>query len=286
MSWQIETNKQYHENAGINPSYLSKLFQWKTFIPMQKSIYQPTEAMKLGTALHLSILQPDIAGKAISVFSGSKRSNAGKEEYKQLTEAANSANEAVVITESQNENLQEMVKSIKANRIAVELLNGAFVEQSAYIDFTLRFPNKYLEDTCPKRFKCKIDARKPGIIIDVKTTSTKNIADFQQSIEDYNYEMQAYHNLLIANNVETLIGSKIKYEQFWMIIVQSVEPYECLCLEMSEFDLMIGQHKWWSAYRIFEKYYQTGDLSNLLDCPSWKAKRYDLAFQQELTFNL
>jgi len=166
--------------------------------------------------------------------------------------------------------IYDMGRAVKSNPEANKLLSGCIYEQSGYA--AVNVDSKFSH---PEFLKAKIDARKPGIIIDLKTTRAKCKYDLQKSVEDYNYDLQASYYLEIANQIEQYHHTGIRYEEFWWIWVTKDEP-KCLCYKASAEDLRIGRIKFQNAYKILLNYYRTGFVNDELECPTWKCNKYNL----------
>jgi hypothetical protein len=274
MGWVTETNKQYFENHAINFSYLKELFAWQVYKPMSKPIYAPTPAMLKGSALHYAVLQPELFEKLVMVFEGKRNTKEGKAEFANLQQTLIENPDNIILSASDYDDVKRMRNSILNDSKARELLKNTIREQSGYVGFNLNFLNLELEATCPEFFKIKADARKKGIIIDLKTTKAKDLRELQISIEEYHYDLQAYHYLRHANEIEFQNKTKIKYDEFWWIWVQNVEPFNTICYVLSDEDYKIGKHKWFLAYDILKYYYEQGINNRTLPCPDWKLKKY------------
>jgi len=273
MNWKNETNAEYHSIPGINYSYLKDIYDWQMFIPIQKTNLQ-NNSMKKGTALHYAVLQPELFDDNVECY------------HDNLPFSPENS-EPIKLPEADYNDVLKMRDSIFSNPLAMELLENVYAEQSGYVDIDYDFLNDNLRLQCPPYYKIKCDARKlnvrrdtPDVIIDLKSTSAKNIDDIQNSIELFHYDLQAYHYLRTANLIEIKNGSVHNYKAFWWIFVQNTAPFRCFCLKLSDEDYRIGKHKWQTAINILKLYYEKGIIRVTLPCPEWKISKYFSEFKE------
>ena len=121
--------------------------------------------------------------------------------------------------------------------------------------------------------KCRPDYRFRNVIYDLKTTASANPDDFNRSIRDLRYFVQAAFYLEVARQHHPLI------ENFVFVAVESSPPYSAACYELNPIYLKIGKiqmvadlEKYVTAMRTGIKGYGTG--VNYLEPDYWFVKKY------------
>ena len=271
--WITQSDTEYFGRLqDMNASYLAKIYNWQRFLEPSKSVMTKSIALLTGTAFHLAVLQPEIFRKYVQIFKGKLNTKEGKKEYQDLQDLLATQPEAFIINHKDVSVALDMAEAVNNNSEAQEILRGCVNEQAGYRK--LKFDT--LDGiTSPEFAKIKLDARKKGIIIDLKSTTAKNRKEIQQAVEDYHYDMKAAYYLNIANAIEQAAKSGISYERFIWIFATKTSPSECVIYEASDEDLQIGRQKYLNAYQILKNYYETGKTDTVLDCPTWKTKKYD-----------
>ena len=98
---------------------------------------------------------------------------------------------------------------MRKNREAAKLLEGCVTEKPLF----------WVDEETGIYCKCKADAIKPGIMIDLKTSSDASTKTFTRDCFKYGYDVQAAHYL---NAMETITG---KRAEWYFIVVEKTEPF-------------------------------------------------------------
>ncbi|QTI81459.1 PD-(D/E)XK nuclease-like domain-containing protein (plasmid) [Roseomonas marmotae] len=177
------SNPEYHHGPGINKGLLDLIH--KSPLHAKAALVgepeAPTEAMKVGTAVHALVLEPKEYERLYAVAPHvDRRTKAGKEAWAQFCEEHAGAE---IITEDTAELVRAIAASVHAHPAAHALLSAeGKAEMSAYWQDTIS------GELC----KCRPDFwRRDGIIVDLKTTEDASPEGFARSVVNYRYYVQA-----------------------------------------------------------------------------------------------
>lgn len=171
-----ETHEQYLQSDGLSYSGL-KLFS-KTPAHFRAGFDdEESAARRLGTIVHMAILEPDRFETEVLVNDAHRNSNAFKE-FKAL---ADEAGKIVVKTDERNAAAQMRDRVLSVGSIK-RLLSQGKAEQS------LRWQDPESKVLC----KCRPDyLRNDGIVVDVKTYSDLSVESLERQIWNMKYHWQS-----------------------------------------------------------------------------------------------
>ena len=203
------TEQEYREAEGVNKSTLWNLKK----SPAHYKYYlenppEDTAAYKFGRAVHAAILTPAAYKRDFAIIPEGidRRTKAGKEEYQAFIEA--SAGKEIISAEDA-EKVAALVRAFKKNRDAVNLLKG-----------TKRERPLFWTDDNGILCKCRVDAYKPGVMVDLKTAEDAGTETFSRKALQYGYDVQAAHYM---DGYQHKISS-IRPE-WYFIVIEKAEPY-------------------------------------------------------------
>lgn len=208
------SNDDYHAGPGISKSHLdvianaSPLHYWYKYINPNREPSAPTEAMKLGTAVHAAILEPESFEKEFIVSPEfNRRTKDGKAMYEQfVTENAGKT----VITPEVRETCLILRDRVHNHPLAGGLLQDGNAEQSFYAQ----------DPDSGELMKCRFDYLQSSgfAAIDLKTTKDASETEFGKSAANLRYDIAAawYFNVL-----EVLYGT---IPQHWIWLAVEKEP--------------------------------------------------------------
>ena len=129
--------------------------------------------------MYAAILTPSAFKKDFVVIPEGidRRTKAGKEEYQAFLDASAGKE---ILTAADAETVKAIVKAFKKNRDAVQLLKG-----------TKREKPLFWTDDNGILCKCRIDAYKAGLIVDLKTAQDAETETFTKEALRYGYDVQA-----------------------------------------------------------------------------------------------
>lgn len=168
----------------------------------------PTPALRMGSAIHMAVLQPDLfTSRYVAAPSVDRRTKQGKESW----EAFLSENEGrIVLAADEMAECLAVRRSVASHSTARKLLEGEAERSAVWQD----------ADTgvwCKGRFDDI--ARSIGALTDLKTTADASPSSFTRSIFRYGYYLQAAHYLRGAQT----LGIDARF--FTVIAVEKDAPY-------------------------------------------------------------
>jgi len=269
--WITQSDAEYFARTeDMNASWLSDIYTWRR-MRFPQSITKKSVALLTGTAFHLAVLQPELFRKRVHRFEGDLKSAKNKAAYAEKQELIKDQPEEFILRAADFDLALSMADAVNNDSEAQDILRDCVNEQAGYRKLNL----PHMEGMKPPGFaKIKLDARKRGFIIDLKSTTAKNMRELQSAVEDFHYDLKAKYYFKIANGIEEVAKSGISYERFIWIFATKTIPSQCIVYEVSEGDLLIGEHKHMVAYETLKNYYRNGDTNSVLECPEWKWKRY------------
>lgn len=203
------TEQEYRRAEGVNKSTLWNLMRspahYKYYLENQR---EDTAAYKFGRAVHAAILTPSAYKRDFAVIPADidRRTKAGKEEY-ELFMRAHEGQE--LLSAEDAETVKEIVAAFKRNKDAVKLLSRTKREKPIF----------WTDDNGIK-CKCRIDAYKAGMILDLKTAADAETGNFSREALRYGYDVQAAHYLDAYQHTESAIRP-----EWYFIVIEKTEPY-------------------------------------------------------------
>ena len=179
-------NKDYHLSGAVSKSLLDQihLSPWHYEMARQGVIEKHTNALDMGSAVHLAVLQPHLFDRQVVCGPPDRR---GKK-WTEVLEA--NAGKIVLIEEDYNE-----VFSIRQS-VADHPIAQTILEKSDKVEYSYFWHDPITQIAC----KCRPDLTiwpgvigEGGILVDLKVIAANNgsLERFQHYIEDYSYDMQA-----------------------------------------------------------------------------------------------
>lgn len=202
---------------------------------------ESTPALRLGDAVHVAVLQPDLFRSRFAVAPDvDRRTKAGKEEWAEFV--AENADKSVLKADEWGvcESIRE---AVHAHPIASKLLAGEAEQSALWVDPATGV-------TCKARFD--IVARSFGTIIDLKTTIDASPSQFTRAIYNYGYYIQAAHYLAGAR----ALG--IEVDLFAIIAVEKEPPYAVAVYQIEDEALQAGIDELRPLMATFARCQETG----------------------------
>lgn len=187
-----------------------RLLEEKTPLHVNHAVNFPdawdSPAKQLGRAVHCLVLEPR---KWATRFAQAPECDRRTKEGKQLWADFCTLNEGREIVRSDvGQVAQEMALSVDSCRDAKSILMKAEVREVSIVTKLGGVP-----------FKARLDAHGEDIIVDLKTTRSASPAEFERSIVNYGYGLQAAAYMRAADSV----GLKVRH--FCFICVESEPPH-------------------------------------------------------------
>ncbi|MBR4577376.1 MAG: PD-(D/E)XK nuclease-like domain-containing protein [Clostridia bacterium] len=203
------TEQEYRSAPGINKSTLWNIHKSPAHYQYCLThVQEDTQSYKFGRAFHSAILTPTAFKNDFIVLPDSidRRTKAGKEEYAAFLESAQGKE---IITSQDYNTIRSMVKAFRKNRDAVDLLKG-----------TKREKPIFWTDNNDLLCKCRVDAYKNGVMIDLKTAADAGTDTFTREALRYGYHVQAAH--YIDGYYHTVSR---KTPEWYFIVIEKTEPF-------------------------------------------------------------
>ena len=203
------TEKEYRDAEGVNKSTLWNLRRsaahYKYFL---ENPQEDTAAYKFGRAVHAAILTPATFKKEYVVLPDGidRRTKAGKEEYQAFVEASAGKE---ILTAEDAATIKAVVSAFKKNREAVALLKGTKRERPIF-----------WTDDNGIRCKCRVDAMRDGLMIDLKTAADASTETFSREALRYGYDVQAAHYIDGYQHMKSAI-----MPEWYFIVIEKAAPY-------------------------------------------------------------
>ena len=214
------SNSAYHLMDAISKSDLDLIH--KSPYHYRMAIRSETPAMKLGTALHCAVLEPERFGMTYIEVEGDRRTKTVKETIKAAEEAGR-----IVLTSDEMAAVQGMAASIQESQNFRTFSPDAVTEHSVF---------GYLEGV---PVKCRPDmwVEKYNVLIDLKTTEDASPQAFAKSCRRYRYHVQdAFYRHVIS----AATGVSADDMAFGFCVVEKQPPYAVAWYEIDAPDTERG----------------------------------------------
>ena len=242
----------YYEIDALSNSSLSVLkrspqeFHERFVTGKQKG--EETDAMRLGSAVHMLALEPEKFDSQYVVLEGPINAKTGNP-YGRDTKAFTEWLEAASVDETRKVLIREDVESslnIARAFHSHEIIEGLMSVGGKEFEKTLLLTYQY-DDGSSERVKCKPDCIIPAesIIIDLKTSSDPRPDEFQWSALRYGYYRQA---AIYLDACEVYYGKEFR---FLFGVVNSKAPNECGVFELTPGDIQRGRDEY---HELIEEY--------------------------------
>jgi len=234
---------EYHTGSGLGSSHLRELlkspFHYITSVNLPN---KETPAMKLGTATHCAILEPErFEIEYVEAPVLDKRTKDGKALWAELEQSGK-----IILTSEEYTKVTEMANSVRSHKLASKLISGGVSEQSIYW-FQKVSSLDVDEIFCKARPDYLKPMKKGYIIVDIKTTQDANINEFQRkAYYKWYYHLQAAHYI---RGFESVTGDKVI--AFIYLAIESEAPYAISLFKAGDDYLKAGYEKTLELYELY-----------------------------------
>lgn len=206
------TDESYFESSAISQSDLKEVLKSPRHFYHKKFVAKddPTPAMRLGSAVHMAVLEPEEFNKKYILTDLDRRTRAFKE----------AAGTKIALSRDEAETVLGIKNSLNSSDEVKDLLLNSHIEHALF------WKEKGLD--CRAKFDAISDKHK--LVIDLKTTESAYWGDFKQSIIKYQYDFQC------AFYSKALRAIDRNYD-FLFIAVEKKPPYEFSLIKISNEDL-------------------------------------------------
>lgn len=187
--------------------------------------FETTPAMRLGTATHAALLEPDRMDDLFAIYPDSILSSNGAASTKEAKafRAVQEQFGRLVMKASEMDSVRAMVASVSA-KIGQWLTHDAKIEHAIY----------WTDEETGVRCKCRPDflCVKPGfaLTLDLKTTSDCSPDEFRRKVETMSYWLQDAH---YSAGIKAATGAD---PMFLFVAVENEWPFDCAAYQIRESD--------------------------------------------------
>lgn len=224
----------YHSEEGISSSGINLILDcpkryWYEYHGKPKldgkELKKERDKFKVGTALHMLILEPTKFEQTFYVMTEEVNlsTNIGKEKY---AEAERLANGREIIRAGDWTDIEEMAKSARSHSVWESLKDGK-AEHSLY----------WNSGALKTRLRARPDIYNNFMIMDVKTTDS--IRNFQRSIYQFGYHRQAAMQIDGLKHLDPVgdTGERL----FAFFVIEKKAPYLTACFTLDKESLNQGR---------------------------------------------
>lgn len=208
--------EDYNQVQGIRSSEIKSIFAGQTprhVVYRRRFPSKSTEAQSLGTVVHA------LVSGHLEEFFVKQHNWTTKEGKKERDRYQEEAPDSVLITVKDFEKAKLMASSIMANTSAAGLLEGAVKEGS------------FFWKEGGQLFKTRPDLvnHVHRVVCDIKTARDASWRGFLRAVKYERYDVQAYTQLRGVAS-----ATKEDFYDFWWLVVENVEPFECTLIQCDE----------------------------------------------------
>jgi exodeoxyribonuclease VIII len=182
------TDKQYREHPALSYSDLVWLDKSPLHFKNRDKLRKETEAMRLGTLLHLGVLEPERFKNAYCIepeeIDGQPINRRVKAHRDYLEQWRNQNKGKIFIRPEDMDTLTTMFNALATHKYAKQYLTGGVSEVMAFGEYK----------GVPIKGRCDYLVEIPGLgktIVDLKKTQDASPKGFERSIYNYKYYLQA-----------------------------------------------------------------------------------------------
>jgi hypothetical protein len=237
----------YHQGPGISRSGLmefkrSPYHYWYKYINPDYTSEPATPAQILGNALHTYVLEPDEFDKRYFVIPEfNKVTKEGKERWQKIK---SELGKKETLSVHQYQTLQHMAASLKKNKLAIQLLENAQMEQSLY----------WTDPDTGILCKGRPDILHSNLVCDLKTAQDGSPRSFQYAAFDYGYYIQA---AMIQEALKHLKQKIIK--DFLFLVIEKTAPYVISIYQLDQASLDKGYQEFKTLLSRYQQCLETND---------------------------
>lgn len=233
----------YHRWPAANQSLLKVIRDKSPAHARQEMLCPagPTAAMKLGTALHVAVLQPDEFDKHYACAPDvDRRTRAGKEAW---AEFVLEHPEATLLKPDEWQQVVGMRDAVLAHPTAAAVLQGETELSALWVD-------SWTGVWC----KARLDVlnRTMGAVGDIKTTTDASPRAFRRTIWNLGYHLQAAHYL---RGVHALGADA---DLFAIVAVEKTPPFAVAVYQIEDEALVAGEGELGPLMETYAKCQETG----------------------------
>lgn len=211
------SHAEYHSELEHDSNTSLRLFEesparyYHTRITKRIPPKVETDAMRLGTATHIAILEPERIHELLEIIPREVLSSSGAKSGKKWDEYKAEFADKVLVKQEEFDDTRWQVESVWSNKQCRMLLERSTVKEHSI----------FWTDKHGRKLKCRMDAagELDGLLVDVKRTG-RTERDFWRCVQGFKYHCQA---ALYCQGFKAYYGIR---PLFHFLIVQDEPPYE------------------------------------------------------------
>jgi hypothetical protein len=230
------SNTDYHKDPALGSTSLKTLATRTPAHYLHDQAHpKQSAAFDLGTVAHSLILEQDESGVVV-IDVEAKRGKV----WTEPAEAAEAAGK-IALTAKEWAQVTAMRDSVMAHDVAGPLFTGHRPEHSVFWE----------EDGL--KLKCRPDAWRDDLLVDLKTTVSADPRDFGKTAYNFGYHQSAAH---YQDGVRTVAGETLP---FIFVLVEKAAPYLVSVVELDEVALDYGRQMNDRAKRVYRECVVSGN---------------------------
>lgn len=262
------SNAEYHGGVGLSKSGLdvlsrSPLHYWAKYLDPNREPTEPTAAMRLGTAIHTAVLEPDeFAHRHHVAPQVDRRTKDGKAAWEEAVAAAEAAG-AELISAADAEVCRRIAAQVREHPTARKVFATGEAEMSCY------WTDRETGVLC----KCRPDWLSLPMVVDLKSTDDASRDGFMRSAWNWRYHVQAAWYM---DGIEQATGQRV--DAFVFGAFEKSAPHACAFYFADQAMLEIGRAEYRRLLRIYadclaaDKWPGYDTAVTALTVPTWALK--------------
>ena len=260
-------NEDYHKDvtrigkSGLDLIAKSPAHYYAKYLDPNRQPEEPTAALRLGTAVHHAVLEPDEFKRRYRILPElNLRATVDKMKLQELQQAA-IANGWTLVSAEDYALCEAMRDSVRRHPAAAKLLAKGMAEQTFYAtEPTTRVETKIRPD-----WLSDLD-----LIVDLKTTEDASPTGFAKSVFNFRYHVQAPFYL---DNYKHATGHQMR--GFIFIAVEKKPPYAVAVYHVPSDVLELGRKRYLQDLEVYARCKETNywpaysDNVQTLQLPAW-----------------
>jgi exodeoxyribonuclease VIII len=239
MRIEKDSNDIYHSHDSISASGLKTIAQYGIEYYLTQT-HAESEAMKLGTAIHTAILEPDTFFDIYEVMTEKfdLRTKLGKAKKLEFDEKAKGK---IVLQKDHYDVVKNLMKRLDTNSLAQKYIKGE-KELSHYLEY----------EGMPVRVRPDVINHVEGFIADIKKTRlTASDKDFTKTVRQFGYHIQAAFYM-----------DMLEVDTFRFIVCEDKAPYTIVVHALCDESIEKGRKAWRDAFKQWKNYKLTGQITS------------------------
>ena len=232
---------------------------------------EPTAAMRLGTAVHLAVLEPDQFKRGVVIEPTiNRRTKEGRLQYQAFLKQATGK---TVITKEQAATCVQVGHAVTRHQSAMSLLNSGDKE------LAYRWEDPATGLMC--KAKCDVSGGEEKIVVDLKTTRDASTTEFPRSCAKFLYHLQAAFYLRGVSGLPTGVDAYKDGWRFYIVAVETSAPHSTAVYKLDARSIIEGDKlvdrsmRAWAEAKLLGVFPGYDDEVVSLGLPAWALTEHE-----------